>query len=307
MNPTRRNFLKSSLGAGASFAFGASSFFEENKVSFSISPDFKLKIYATNWGFEGDMMAFCEKAKESGYDGIELWAPRGEEKVADFKEAVEKYGLSYGFLVGNWGKTYEEHLRFFRDYVDYALEMKPDFINCHSGKDFFSFEQNQAFIEHTNKRNNESGIPISHETHRGRMLFNAPLAQQFIEAMSDLRLTLDISHWTVVHESLLEDQQEAVDLALERTDHVHSRVGFQEGPQIPEPRAPEYKSALDAHFSWWDKVVEHKSKAGETLSMTTEFGPPGYMWALPYTQQPLANLWEVNSYMKDLWRERYDS
>ncbi|MEL6252273.1 MAG: TIM barrel protein [Bacteroidota bacterium] len=305
MSYTRRNFLKSSLGAGASLALGASNHFQENKTPFPISRDFKLKIYATNWGFDGDTMAFCKKAKDSGYDGVEAWAPRGEKKVNDFMEAVEKYDLSYGFLAGNWGKTYEENLKAFQDYVDYALEMKPDFLNCHSGKDFFSFEQNQAFIEHTTKRHKESGIPISHETHRGRILFNAPLAQKFMKAMPDLRLTLDISHWTVVHESLLEDQQEAVDLALERTDHVHSRVGFQEGPQVPEPRAPEYKSALDAHFAWWDKVVEHKSKAGETLTMTTEFGPPGYMWALPYTKQPLANLWEVNAHMKDLWRERY--
>jgi hypothetical protein len=46
---------------------------------------------------------------------------------------------------------------------------------------------------------------------------------------------------------------------------------------------------------------------GETLTMTTEFGPPNYMPTVPFTQQPITDLWAINKYMKDLWRERYQS
>ena len=53
------------------------------------------------------------------------------------------------------------------------------------------------------------------------------------------------------------------------------------------------------------KWVAIKSAKGEKLTMTTEFGPHSYMWALPYTKMPVANLWEVNAYMMRLWRERY--
>ena len=54
------------------------------------------------------------------------------------------------------------------------------------------------------------------------------------------------------------------------------------------------------HFAWWDEVVQNKIKAGaKYLTILTEFGPPNYLPALPYTCQPVANQWEINVYMKD--------
>jgi hypothetical protein len=94
-------------------------------------------------------------------------------------------------------------------------------------------------------------------------------------------------------------------IALERTDHIHARIGHPEGPQVSDPRAPEWKEALDAHLAWWDKVAEIKKEKNDTLTVLTEFGPPDYMLTEPYTRKPLANLWEVNAYMKDLIRKRY--
>ncbi|WP_221930062.1 hypothetical protein [Fodinibius sediminis] len=126
-----------------------------------------------------------------------------------------------------------------------------------------------------------------------------------MDQLPGLRLTLDISHWCNVHESLLDDQPEAVQMALKRTDHIHSRVGHPEGPQVTDPRAPEWKQAVERHFSWWDTVVKQKIDAGKNLSMTPEFGPPTYMPAVPYTGQPLGNQWEINKHMMDLWKQRY--
>ncbi|MGH2624922.1 MAG: hypothetical protein ACRDE7_14740 [Sphingobacterium sp.] len=178
-------------------------------------------------------------------------------------------------------------------------------MNCHSGRDYFSYEQNTAFIEHTTKLSKESGIPIYHETHRSRMLFAAPVAKQYLEKNPDLRITLDISHWCNVSESLLQDQQQTVDLALHRTGHIHSRVGHPQGPQVNDPRAPEWETAVKTHFAWWDKVVQLKKRAGDTLTVLTEFGPPDYMPVLPYTRRPVADQWAINVYMMKLFRERY--
>jgi hypothetical protein len=61
-------------------------------------------------------------------------------------------------------------------------------------------------------------------------MYAAPVARHYLENVPDLRFTLDISHWCNVHESLLADQQETVDLVLPRVDHVHARIGHQEGP-----------------------------------------------------------------------------
>ena len=112
---------------------------------------------------------------------------------------------------------------------------------------------------------------------------------------------MDISHWCNVAETMLEDQNEAVDLAIQSTDHIHARVGFTETPQVSDPFAPEWKDALDRHLSWWKRIVERaKSEGKESFTITNEFGPYPYMIHIPYTGQPIADQWELNLRMKNM-------
>jgi hypothetical protein len=37
----------------------------------------------------------------------------------------------------------------------------------------------------------------------------------------------------------------------------------------------------------------------ETFTITPEFGTDGYLHRLPFTRQPVADLWEVNRWIKD--------
>ncbi|MBY0434254.1 MAG: sugar phosphate isomerase/epimerase, partial [Cyclobacteriaceae bacterium] len=193
----------------------------------------------------------------------------------------------------------------FKVSVEAAVGWKPLYINCHSGRDHFSYDQNKTFIDLTTELSKRTQVPIYHETHRSRILYSAPVARQFMENLPDLRLTFDVSHWCNVHETLLEDQPETVAMALGRVDHIHARIGHQEGPQVNDPRAPEWKHAVEVHFGWWDQVVATKNKEGKVMTFLTEFGPIDYMPAMPYTRQPLSNQWEINTFMLDTLRKRY--
>ena len=269
---------------------------------------FELKILATNWGYPGTLDEYCGRAKKEGYDGIEIWWPTDIKKQEELFTCLKKHHLDVGFLCGAGQANYQEHLDAFKKMIDAAVKQtiqRPLYVNCHSGRDHFSFEQNKAFIDHTTKLANETGILICHETHRSRILFAAHTTRQYIEKIPELKLTFDVSHWCNVHESLLQDQQETVALALQRVEHIHARIGHPEGPQVNDPRAPEWETAVKQHFAWWDKVVERKKKNGERITFLTEFGPPDYMPALPYTRQPLGDQWAINVHMMHLLRKRY--
>lgn len=107
-------------------------------------------------------------------------------------------------------------------------------------------------------------------------------------------------------ESYLQDQQEAIDLAIEHTTHIHARIGHLEGPQVSDPRARENAKALKHHLQWWDKWIKYLKRTGiKRCTITPEFGPYPYM---PYeigSKNPVANQWEINCWMKDLLKERY--
>ncbi len=270
--------------------------------------NFELKILATNWGFNGTINEYCSKVKRDGYDGIEIWWPTEKKDQDELFAALKKNNLEVGFLTAGHESNYADHFNTFKNMVNAAVKntiQRPLYINCHSGRDYFSYEQNKTFIDHTVQVAKETGLKICHETHRSRMLFAAPVARQYFDRIPELRITYDVSHWCNVSESLLQDQQETVDIALHRVDHIHVRIGHPEGPQVNDPRAPEWDETVKAHFAWWDKVVELKEQQGDRLTILTEFGPPTYMPTLPYTQVPLADQWAINVHMMQLLRKRY--
>lgn len=273
-----------------------------------MNPNLQLKILATNWGFEGTLNEYITKVKQEGYDGIEIWWPMEEKELRDLASLLKANNLQAGFLCGAQDVNYPEHFQFFKNMVHAAATnklIKPLYINCHSGRDYFTFEQNKTFIDFTSSLAKQTGIKILHETHRSRILYSAPAARSYFDNIADLRITFDVSHWCNVSETLLANQPDTLKIALDRTDHIHARIGHPEGPQVNDPRAPEWKEALDAHLSWWDKIVEKKRAKGELLTILTEFGPADYMPTEPYSRKPLADQWAINVYMKDLLRKRY--
>lgn len=309
MKQNRRNFLQLTATAATGALLSSLETAAAAPLPFTkASKGYELKILATNWGFDGSMDSFCAKAKKEGYDGIENWWPGTEKEQQEMFDAVKKHGLDLAIIWGTDESNYSEHATAFKKTVDAFAKQtiqRPVYINLHSGKDYFNFDDNKKLVEFSIALSKETGIPIYHETHRGRMMFAAHVTHEFIKKYPALKLTLDISHWCNVHETLLHDQTAAVEAALQQTEHIHARVGYQEGPQVADPRAPEWKYAVDAHIAWWDKVVERKKKAGEPVTILTEFGPPLYMQTLPYTLQPLSNQWEINVYMMQLLRKRY--
>ncbi len=298
----RRKFIHSTLAASvvASLESFAKPIFSEGVSD--------LKILGTNWGFNGTLDNLFSKIKAEGYDGIELWWETDEKKRAELFAGLKKYGLDIGFLCGSNSSDFKKNLDEFSKNVEAAVTQniqKPLYINCHSGKDYFTAEQAQAFFDFTKKISATSGIGIYHETHRSRIMYSAPVARQYLEKNPDLLLTCDLSHWCCVHESLLQDQKETLDLACSKAGHIHARIGHPEGPQVNDPRAPEWEKAVEAHFNWWDKIVGRRKLEGKQITILTEFGPPDYMPTLPYTRQAVANQWEINAYMMNVLRERY--
>lgn len=305
----RRRFLQWGSLSTTAFMLQSLDAFASPIAAKSLAP-FQLKIMATNWGYKGSAMDFCLKAAEAGYDGVEIWWSQDPAVQQEWINALKAFKLEVGFLCGGHQAVWEDHYNTFSESLQAATHhptFRPLYINCHSGKDYFSMEENLKFLELTTKTQQETGVPIYHETHRGRMLFAAHIAKQFIEKHPALQLTLDISHWCNVHESLLQDQQEAVALALAHTSHIHSRIGHAEGPQVPDPRAPEWEREVQAHFNWWDKVMARKKQEGGVMTVLTEFGPPNYMWTQPYTKQVLSDQWAINVHMMEVFRKRYQA
>ncbi|RAJ94458.1 sugar phosphate isomerase/epimerase [Larkinella arboricola] len=266
----------------------------------------ELTFFAPAWGNTLPFDQFCRNVKAAGYDGVEMALPFEEAEKSAILDTLAKHGLQ---LIGQYFQSFEtdldDHARNYEKYLRHLSAAQPVLINCQTGKDFFTFEQNQRLFELADRISGETGVKIIHETHRGKALFAAHITRDYLQKLPQIRLTLDISHWCNVHESLLENQTEAVQLAIQHTDHIHSRVGHPEGPQVNDPRAPEWAETLNTHLAWWDQVVARHRQSKTALTVTTEFGPATYLPVLPYTQMPVASQWDVNVFMLNLLKNRY--
>ena len=268
----------------------------------------KLLFFCPRWGQElTPWKTFLQNVKAAGYDGIETSLPTSRNEKQEILNELEGLGL---LLIGQHWETVNpslhQHAEEFEARLRSLAEARPIFINSQTGKDYYSFEENKKLIDLASEIALETGIPIIHETHRGKFSFAAHVTKMYLQNVPDLKITLDISHWFNTAETYLADQIEAVDLAISRTEHIHSRVGFIEGPQITDPRAPEWNDVLQEHLNCWDKIIElHRNNNRQTFTITSEFGAPPYMPLLPYTKQPIVDQWEVNVYMMNLLKERY--
>ena len=268
----------------------------------------QIQFFCTKWGQEAlPWPAFLASVQAAGYDGIETSVPTDPAGRDQVLGGLARHSLA---LIGQHWETvtpdFAQHRAEFEQRLRAQAAHRPLLINSQTGKDYYTFAQNQDLLRLAQAVAAETGVPIVHETHRGKFSFAAHVARPYLEQLPDLRLALDISHWCAVAETLLADQPEAVALALARTDHVHARVGHAQGAQVSDPRAPEWAAALAFHLACWDEVVAQRRRAGcARLTITPEFGPPPYLPTLPFTQMPVADQWELNGYLLDTLKRRY--
>ena len=269
----------------------------------------EVKFFCPRWGSENlPWDDFLQKVKAAGYAGVECAIPNemthGE--LSDVWEKLDRHGLeAIPQHYGTYDADYARHYDTFAAWFEKVRPFRALKIDCQTGKDFFSFEQNKALIDLTVDYTKSTGIEVYHETHRNKFAFAAHITKEYLRQIPYLKITLDASHWVNVAESYLEDQQEALELAISRTEHIHARVGYPEGPQVPDPRVPEWQEAVQHHLAWWDKIATRQKQENALLTITPEFGPYPYMVPMPFTQQPITSQWDVNVYMMQLLRERY--
>ncbi len=271
----------------------------------------KLLLVRHLWGVDHThgLERYLPRWREAGYEAIESAFHISPDRTAllrFLKESGWHWIPQVFSREFNPGGTVREHLDSMRNQVEDCLEYEPLFINAHSGSDSWSLAEAEDFYGAALEMEQRLGVSIAHETHRLRCFGNPWTTSLVLERFPALKLTCDLSHWVCVAERLLEDCGPIIELAARHCHHVHARVGYEEGPQVPDPRAPEWARHVAAHESWWDIIWKSQKQRGLTTStLTPEFGPAPYLHALPYTQVPVTDLADVCDWQARRQAERF--
>lgn len=272
-----------------------------------------IQYICPHWGCENDDAAvFVDKVLSAGYQGIEINLPPStstftEHFIAEL-EGILSRNKDFVFIPQQLTSPDNETVDAFISKMKRSLlelvAYQPTFINSHTGKDYYSFDDNCRIIEAALNISSQTGVRILHETHRGRFSFHAASLLPYLKKFPELELVGDFSHFCTVSESLLQDQEEIIQQIIPHVSHIHARVGHEQGPQVNDPQAPEWQNHFNRFAAWWQEMVLTKEEKGwQQITITPEFGPFPYMPQAPYSKQPLSNQWDTNVYMMNTLKQ----
>jgi sugar phosphate isomerase/epimerase len=273
----------------------------------------RLLLFRSLWTNDFDLNAALAECQGGSFDGVEGPTPVTAAERREFAARLAGSGVPFIAEIATGGgyvpveTSLERHLDDFRRQAEAAMECAPLFFTVLGGCDAWPLGQSAEFFGRVLAHAAELGVVASIETHRSRPTYSPWATRGLLEQLPELRLTCDFSHWCCVCERLVLDTDPGLlALCAARAHHVHARVGYAQGPQVPHPAAPEYRAALEAHERWWDAIwAAHAAR--DFTTMTPEFGPDGYMQTEPFTTVPAADLDAVNHWMGSRQRTRCDN
>ncbi|GAA4489295.1 sugar phosphate isomerase/epimerase family protein [Gluconacetobacter asukensis] len=275
----------------------------------------RLELFKTLWGDTRAWPQIIEEMRAATFDGIEARIPDNAQDATDKGRLLRQEGVPYiaialtgGGVIPRQGAPLADHLADLRAALDRAAIMQPRFVNVLGGNDRWGATQQADFINQADEIGRQVGLRCVFETHRSRILSSPWIALDVLNQCPDAQFTLDISHWIVTCERLLDDPLDDFSAFIDRVHHLQARVGYDQGPQVPHPGAPEYAAALAFHQHVWAQVwAAHARRGYAVTTLTPECGPDGYLHTLPFTNAPVADLWALNRWIADTERRHFDA
>lgn len=271
----------------------------------------RLEVFRSLWGWRGDPCAMAAEVRAQGFAGVEA---RIRPDPQAFRAALAAEGLDHiavGFTGGDvvavqgWDVT--RHCDELARAIERADACGARAMNVLAGNDRWPLPQQVEFFARAQALADAAPMPVWFESHRAGSLYSPWLTLEIIAQVPGLRFTADLSHWVVVCERRLDDPLDDLSAFIARVHHMQARVGYDQGPQVPHPAAPEYAEWLEWHGAMWQAIWSAAAARGqEVITLTPECGADGYTHLLPFTRAPVADRLEMNLWLKDWCVARFE-
>ncbi|MDX1931499.1 MAG: sugar phosphate isomerase/epimerase [Capsulimonadales bacterium] len=235
------------------------------------------------------------RVREAGFEGVECWL--GPQDEAEVKAALDRHGLR--LVLGHRPFTVEQT----RTVVEQAVRLGADFVFAQPADAFTPPDEVARLVTEGRRIANDQGLPYFVETHRNNFTETLPQTISLIERVPDIRFTADLSHFVVVGEFYGWEEERAADRmmpVLERTSHMHGRIGNGEQVQVDvgdgSGQTPQFFVRL------WETVFRawlREAGPGDIFPFASELGPPRYAITLPDGSE-FSDRWEQSLVMKKL-------
>jgi hypothetical protein len=154
----------------------------------------------------------------------------------------------------------------------------------------------------------EEAVPIQFETHRNCITNDMFSTLLMLEAVPEMRLCADLSHYVVDREMMLPlsaEMQDYVARLLERSDSFQGRIATRSQVQVAID-FPQHRPWLDIFLNWWMQgfAMWRARAPADDLVFVCELGPPNYA-ITDARGEELSDRWEEALTLRRLAREAW--
>jgi hypothetical protein len=244
----------------------------------------KLEIFQSLWAMEQRIPGQAEASVDeqfkrianAGYHGVCIDPSLDEiTDMRKLKPLFEQHGLNC--MVNVFPHTLED----MRPLLEFAQEMNACQVNALGTLIPLEVGEGAEMVRLWLGEAAEVGIPLLFETHRDSLLNDLGYTLQLLDAVPEMRLCADLSHFVVDREIRLPlnaRDHGYFQRLLQRADCFQGRVASAEQVQV-QLSFPQHQKWVDQFRAWWAegmRMWKRRNGPDATLVFLCELGPPPY-------------------------------
>jgi hypothetical protein len=244
----------------------------------------KLEVYQSLWATEQRCpgqpeIAFEERfstVKQAGFAGICL-----DPAIDEISESLALQSLFEQHNLGCMVNAFPAKVKELKPLLEMAKELNACAVNVIGGVMPVSVAGAIPVLYRWMEYADDLDMPLLIETHRDGILNDLYSTLEIIDAIPELRLCADLSHFVVDREFKLpmsNRDQGFIHRILERSDCLQGRVASREQIQI-QIEFPQHQEWVAVFKGWWRQGLllwRRRNREDATFRFLCELGPPSY-------------------------------
>jgi hypothetical protein len=251
-------------------------------------------------GFERSLEENVELIAGAGFDGVSThWTDRTT--VARIAELLKPLRMAAE------GQCFPKTVDDLKPVLDIAAEFPPHHLDIQPDVRPRRIEACLPLLEGWMRLAEQVDFPVYIETHRDRMTTDLYFTLDLLDAMPELPLLADLSHFLVGREfayPVSEENHALIERIIDSSWAFHGRVASREQVQI-EISFPAHRMWVELFERWWSYGFaswRRRSAREATLAFTCELGPKPYA-IIGRDGNDTTDRWQESLQLRDLARE----